>query len=1211
MKQRILGIDTGTNSLGWAVVDRDENNNYELIKKGVLIFQEGVKVEKGIESSKAAERTGYRSSRKKYFRRRLRKIEVLKVLIQHNLCPAISNEDLKLWHNRKIYPAKPEFMLWQRTSDTEGKNPYACRFTCLTQELDFSKECDRFVLGRALYHLAQRRGFLSNRLDNSEDNSDKSAVKKGISQLNKEMHTTGCKYLGEYYYKLYQEYGNSERIRTRYTDREAHYLSEFNAICKKQNLPQDLCDQLARALYFQRPLKSQRKSVGKCVFEKNKSRVSTSHYLFEEYRMLSFVNNIRIKTPYDNEFRPLNQNEWDKIEKLFYRKSKPSFDFEDIAKEIAGKGHYMSRDEQADKPYVFNYRMSQSVSGCPTMAQLRAIFGTDWKAGIAETYTQPLNQDGTEKTIEEIADDIWKVLFFFNSEEKLRDFATEKLQLTPEQSNAFAKITLSRDYASMSLKALRNILPFLRRGFGYSHAVYLAKVPEIVGKDNWEDDNRREAVEQKILAILENPKQYCVEGETVFEKIKDYLSKEFNVPTERFKALYHPSMIETYPDAKPGKDNVILLGSPMTSAVRNPMAMRSLHQLRRVVNALILEGIVNRDTHVHIEYARELHDANQRAALYQWQREQEKKHKKYAEEISELGITPTATDILKYQLWEEQEHICPYTGKEIALADFLGTAPSFDIEHTIPRSVGGDSTQENLTLCDSRYNREIKKAKIPSQLPQHEIILERIKDWKIRVDDLSKQIDKLSRGRSADKVSNDLRIQKKNKLRIERDYWRSKYSRFTMTEVPAGFARRQGAGIGLVSKYAGLYLKSYFKDITRPERNQVYSIKGAVTADFRKMWGLQDLYEKKCRDNHAHHCIDAIVIACIGKCEMDASAQYYHHLEERVWGHSSEKPHFRKPWPTFTEDVKSIAEELLIVHNTPDNMPKKASRKVEIRGKGKKVAKGDCARSSLHNGTYYGAIERNGEIKYVVRRDITSFTSEKDLDNIVDDAVRQNIKQTLQGRVFKEAIAQPIYMNEEKGVLIKKVRCFVPSVKSPLHIRHHRDQSVKEYKQQCHVVNDSNYCMAIYEGVVKGRLRREFKLVNMLDAVGSLKNGNSGVVCGGSQLPLKQTLKIGTLVLLYEKDSNELLSLNSRDLSARLYKVIGLSSMVVSNATYGVLKLRHTSESRPAKDLKSKNGAYKQGESLRPAITMLHTQINALVEGIDFELSPLGDVTFK
>ena len=92
MKKRILGLDTGTNSLGWAVVDRDEYDNYTLVKHGGLIFQEGVKIEKKVESSKAAERTGYRSLRKHYFRRRLRKIEVLRVLIKHNLCPYLSEE---------------------------------------------------------------------------------------------------------------------------------------------------------------------------------------------------------------------------------------------------------------------------------------------------------------------------------------------------------------------------------------------------------------------------------------------------------------------------------------------------------------------------------------------------------------------------------------------------------------------------------------------------------------------------------------------------------------------------------------------------------------------------------------------------------------------------------------------------------------------------------------------------------------------------------------------------------------------------------------------------------------------------------------------------------------------------------------------------------------------------------------------------------------
>lgn len=66
-------------------------------------------------------------------------------------------------------------------------------------------------------------------------------------------------------------------------------------------------------------------------------------------------------------------------------------------------------------------------------------------------------------------------------------------------------------------------------------------------------------------------------------------------------------------------------------------------------------------------------------------------------------------DILKCILWEEQGHICLYTGRQIAIPDFVGTSQKFDIEHTIPRSADGDSTRMNLTLCDSRFNREIKK----------------------------------------------------------------------------------------------------------------------------------------------------------------------------------------------------------------------------------------------------------------------------------------------------------------------------------------------------------------------------------------------------------------------------------------------------------------------------------------------------------------------
>ncbi len=54
---KILGLDLGTNSIGWAIVEKD-GTEFTLVDKGVRIFSEGVKSEKGIESSRAAERTG-------------------------------------------------------------------------------------------------------------------------------------------------------------------------------------------------------------------------------------------------------------------------------------------------------------------------------------------------------------------------------------------------------------------------------------------------------------------------------------------------------------------------------------------------------------------------------------------------------------------------------------------------------------------------------------------------------------------------------------------------------------------------------------------------------------------------------------------------------------------------------------------------------------------------------------------------------------------------------------------------------------------------------------------------------------------------------------------------------------------------------------------------------------------------------------------------
>ena len=1197
--EKILGIDTGTNSLGWAIVEKTEGI-YHLVDKGSNIFSEGVKIEKGIESSKASERTDHRSVRKHYWRRKLRKIRLLTILSKHHLCPPLDKESLREWRLKKVYPGDEAFMNWQRTEDKENVNPYRFRYICLTHKLDLSDLTQRYILGRALYHLNQRRGFLSNRKETTK--ASEGEVLSSISDLTKEMEEAGCTYLGEYFYRLYQR---GEKIRKHYTDRKEHYLKEFYAICTKQELDEELVQNLKKAIFDQRPLKSQKGQIGKCTFEKGKARCSSSHPLYEDFRMYSFLNNIKMQTPHDAELRYLTEEEKSSVVPLFKRKyNKRSFDFKTIAKKLAGKNNYCYFKDEANKPYKFNYQMDTQVAGSVVNAQLEEIFGEEWLDAVCEIYTL-----GAGKTRFQIMNDIWHALFFYDDEEKLKEFAVNRLQLDEELAQKFSKINMPNDYAALSLKAIRKILPYMRDyGLIYSQAVFLANLSEVLPHYIWGIKETREAAIENVINVMMSYDSKR-DGRTLEQYIKEFLAERYNVSNADLEKLYHPSMLELYPRVRPNDNGIYQLGSPRISSVKNPMAMHSLFRMRKVINLLLKEGKIDADTTIHIEFARELNDANRRKAIQEWQREQDKNRKNCEDEIKKLGIqNPSDTDILKYQLWEEQKHKCLYTGEEIRITDFLGENPKYDIEHTIPRSAGGDSTKMNLTLCNSKYNREIKKTKLPVELANHEEILERIKEWKEKCEDLGRRIRKISTRGVASKEEKDRKIKDRHRLSLEFDYWRGKYQRFVMDSVPEGFSRRQGTDVSVISRYARMYLKSVFK--------HVYIVKGIATSDFRKMWGIQEEYTKKERVNHVHHCIDAITIACIGKNEYDKLAQFYHDDDNYKW-HRGIKPQFEKPWATFVSDIKQIQDELLIAHYSKDNMPKQAKRYVRD-GKGRKIlTQGDTARASLHNDTYYGAIEKDGEIKYVVRRSLDGL-DEKDVKNIVDDEVRSKVENAiLVHGSLKKAVEETVWMNEERKIPIKKVRIYANSVTRPIDIQQQRDVSRHEYKRQYHVQNDRNYMMAIYVGKNdKGKEKREFELVNNLTAANFYRRSNDKVPTDNQLVPqyskkgyeLRYQLKIGTMVLLYEHTPEEVWELDRKNLQKRLYKVTGLSILVVSQNEYGRIYMVHHQDARPSSDIKITNGAYKADGEFRAGIMLLHTQFTALVQGIDFEINDLGEI---
>lgn len=1207
---KILGIDTGTNSLGWAIVEK-KADEYHLLDKGVNIFQEGVKIEKGIESSKAADRTAHKASRVRNYRIKLRKIRLLRILSDAHLCPPLSKVELSAWRLKKEYPKNDLFMQWQGTDDESEKTPYAYRHKCLHECLDFNSMTDRYILGRAFYHMIQRRGFLSNRKDQSGDDTGK--VKESISNLTQEMHDDGYEYLGDYFYSLYNK---GEKIRNHYTARNEHYLAEFKAICEKQkldkNLGPEIVRQIEKAIFDQRPLKSQKGQVGKCVFEKNKTKCPSSHPMYEEFRMLSFINNIKIQTPNDSALRPLSAEERELIMPLFFRKSiikKKQFDFEDIAKKLAPKKQYgfYKKSSDAEMPYLFNYPMDTSVSGCPVTAALKDIFGDNWIDSLCETYTLA---EGKSRL--NVVNDIWHALFFYTDETKLAEFGKNRLQLDDEEAKKFCEISLPSDYASLSLKAICKILPYLRKGLIYSHAVFLGNLCEVMPQYEWNMEEMRNAAIDNIIYEMN---QIDSKDARTFEVcIKEYLKEQYHVSDEKLQKLYHPSMMEMYPRVqRTNNHGVYQLGSPRIDSVRNPMAMRSMFRLRKLVNRLLEEGKIDQDTEIHIEFARELNDANKRNAIAAYTKENQNKNDEARKKIRNLfkaetgnDIEPTDADVLKYVLWEEQGHICLYTGKQIRISDFVGANPKFDIEHTIPRSVGGDSTRMNLTLCDSRFNREVKKTKLPTELPNHDEIMARINDWREKYESLDGQIrrqKKMSKGATT-KDQKDAIIRKRHLLELQRDYWRGKYLRFTMESVPDGFSRRQGTDISVISKYARLYLKSLFK--------HVYTVKGIATSDFRKIWGIQKVYSKKERVNHVHHCIDAIVIACIGLDEYNKLESYYHDEENHEW-YGMSKAYFKKPWPTFVEDLKNVQDEILVYHYTPDNMPKQGRRKilldVEVDGikkKKKVLCKGDAARGSLHSDTYYGAIENDGVVRYVKRINLASMKV-TDVKNIVDDAVRGIVEAAIREKGFKEAMAGTIWMNEEKQIPIKKVRCYT-SIKNPISFdkKKQRDLSDKEYKRNYYVTTKGNYIVALYVGSTKtGKRKTFYEFVNMMEAAGYYKTSNDKSVVGHNIVPLEKDdcqlafiLKKGTMVIFYKETKDEVWDYSQRETVRNLYYV----SMIESD---GRVTFKYHQEARRDEEL-PRNAS--DTSDRKPKIRVGLASAKILVQGYDFEINELGEI---
>ncbi|MCX7697340.1 MAG: hypothetical protein N2Z72_06580, partial [Bacteroidales bacterium] len=519
---KTFALDLGQSSIGW-VIRNDEKENHEQFEKfGVIVFEKGVDENKNVEYSLAAERTKYRSMRRLYQARKYRLWETLKKLHAANYCP-IKQESIVSWctydkkgNLKRTFPVDDEaFDKWIKLDfNGDGKpdfrSPYQLRKFLVENELDFSISSNRYMLGRALYHIAQHRAFKSSKKTaqaTDEDLKIRSEEEKK-SELFKRLGIEGDteKTVGQLLAEAEDNlhlYFNAEKNHQEFKDlkykrirndlhpfvtrkmlvKEVEKIFEFQFKGEWEEKFKNIfgtTDVSKCTIFWQRPLRSQKGLVGKCLLEKNKPRCPKSRPEFEIFRAWQVLNNIRYKTDSTSWVDvPLNLKE--KIfNELFITPNLVS---------LAKVKKIIENEFKAE--ITLNYDVNKDVPGCPSIYYLTKIIGEDWQTH--KIYHEPIKrlkkQNSSYVTYQSSKnyytwEDLWHVIFQLDDEDEIKRIAREKFQFNDEQIKHYLKWfhELEDGYASFSLKAIRKINYFLTKGWEYDRSVLLANIPYVLGK---------------------------------------------------------------------------------------------------------------------------------------------------------------------------------------------------------------------------------------------------------------------------------------------------------------------------------------------------------------------------------------------------------------------------------------------------------------------------------------------------------------------------------------------------------------------------------------------------------------------------------------------------------------------------------------------------------------------------------------------------------
>lgn len=605
--KRVLGLDLGSSSIGWAVV---EEHSKEIISEGCisdkdkivaigsriipLSTDESTQFSKGQALTKNADRTKTRTQRKGYDRYQLRRALLLEKLAQLGM---YNGETLKL----------PKLELW------------GLRAKAVHEQISLLE------LGRVLCHINQKRGYRTVKTDYGDKKQD--TYVSQVLERHKEINKQGLT-IGEFLYnglKAAPAFRCKERIFPRIA-----YIEEFDAIMARQKgfYPELLTDETIAhirdyIIFHQRPLKSCKHLVGRCSLERYFKEINgqlrdcspkvapRTSPLFQVCKIWESINNLNIRNKVNDTlhitleqkeaiFNFMNTNEKLKANDLKSKlgiKSKEWQFGKVVGNGLQGNTTYCAIEKALAKHKEYNHLLKFDLStDSKEVVNIETGEITEIKVISTAFEKEPLYE-------------LWHALYSISDIEELREILKNKFKIIDETviENLCQIDFVKAGYSNKSSRAIRKVLPYLQDGMQYHDAKLMAGYNDTT------------------------------------------LTKEQNMTRELAEKLL---------PIKKGE-------------LRQPIVEKILNQLVNLVNALMDEYGRFDEIRVELARELKQNREERKSTTKAMAKNQKQNEEIANRIQNEYSLTPTRSRIQKYKMWEESEHICIYCGKTVSAKEFL------------------------------------------------------------------------------------------------------------------------------------------------------------------------------------------------------------------------------------------------------------------------------------------------------------------------------------------------------------------------------------------------------------------------------------------------------------------------------------------------------------------------------------------------------------